>query len=646
MEKNTTALNDQNPLEDIPGIETSTESAQEMLDVVENENILENSEAHDGQFPDYSAKSLKEIIHIFQEMLDKGEQQELYKHAEFIKAAFYKVLKKEKIAVGLYTQDIEEGVVEADVLPKENGAEGEGNEAEVPERISNNPFAEIERGFKELYNQYKSGRQNYIQNMEKSKEENLAKKMEIIEELRVLLDKAEDVNLTFPAFRELQNRWKSINNMVPQAKAKDLWESYQHCVEKFYDYIKINNEFRDLDFKKNLEAKVAICEKAEALEGESNIVNAFRELQKLHEEWKELGPVAKDQREAIWERFKAITSTINKKHQSFFENLKEAQKGNLEAKTALCEQAEEIAGKPVENSNEWNSFSKQMEGLQSKWKGIGFAAKKDNQKIYDRFRVACDKFYNAKRDYYADFKNVMHENLKKKEELCEQAEALMGSEDWKKATDQIINLQKQWKEVGPVARKQSDLVWKRFRAACDHFFEKKATHFGQVDEKFEENLAAKLELIEKIKEYKLNDSKDENIKFMREFAAKWNEIGFVPFKEKEKIQKAFNVAMDAHFADIRSLDSEKKLNKFKKMISDAKGGGKGDRGLRFERDKLIQKFRKMEMDIATLENNMGFFAKSKNADALIADMRKKISVTREEMAQIEEKIKLIDKQFE
>ncbi|MEF9987028.1 MAG: DUF349 domain-containing protein [Bacteroidales bacterium] len=677
MEKNTTALNDQNCVDEVPEVKIINNSAQEMLDVTENESVIESSDVHNEQFPDYSIKNLKEIIQIFTDMLNRGEQQELYKHAEFIKAAFYKVLKKEKIAAGVYVQDTDTFFVDAEggaenrvesgsEISKEsstdsgvdstmdnaadsganNGEEKHAVEPEQHERISNNPFAELERGFKELYSQYKVGRQNYIHNIDKIKEENLAKKTEIIEELKVLLDKAEDINHTFPAFRELQNKWKSINNMVPQAKAKDLWDSYQHCVEKFYDYIKINNEFRDLDFRKNLEAKVAICERAEALDNDHNVVNAFKELQKLHEDWKELGPVAKEEREAVWERFKAITSIINKKHQHFFEKLKENQKANLDAKTLLCEEAEEISSKEVGNSNEWNALSKQMEALQAKWKGIGFAAKKDNQKIYDRFRVACDKFYNAKRDYYSDFKNVMQVNLKKKEELCEQAEALMDSDDWKKATDQLINLQKVWKEIGPVARKQSDIVWKRFRVACDHFFEKKASHFGQVDEKFDENLAAKCDLIEQIKNYKLSESKDENIKAMKEFLSRWTEIGFVPFKEKEKTQTAFNSAMDIHFSDIRSIDTEKKLNKFKRMISDTKNSGRGDRGLRFEREKLTQKFRKMELDISTLENNMGFFAKSKNADVLIADIQKKIAIAREELAQIEEKIKLIDKQFE
>lgn len=559
---------------------------------------------------DFSNFTPDEIIQKFKELLDGENSQELFKNAEILKSSFYQVLKRER--------------------------------GDNPE---NTTFAETEAAFKELYNAYKSEKQVYAQDMERVKEENYAAKLQVIEEIKALLEKVEDVNVTFPAFRDLQNRWKSIDQ-VPASKAKDLWESYQHCVEKFYDYIKINNEFRDLDFKKNLEAKTILCEKAEALEGEQNVVSAFKELQKLHEEWKELGPVAKEHREAIWERFKTITSVINKRHQHFFENLKEEQKRNLDAKTLLCEKAEEIAATQPQESNDWNALSKRMEGLQAEWKSIGFAAKKDNQKIYDRFREACDKFYNAKREYYSNFKNIMLENLKRKEQLCEQAEALMNSEDWKKATDQLINLQKQWKEVGPVARKQSDIVWKRFRAACDYFFENKSKHYGEVDVKYEENLSLKLALIEEIKGYKVCDTKDENIAAMREFQSRWNEIGFVPFKEKERVQAEFNKVMDDHFADIRSLESEKKLNKFRKMVTEIRNSGKGDRGLRFEREKLLLKYRKTEQDITTLENNMGFFAKSKNAESMISEVQKKIVAAKEELARIEEKIKIIDNQFE
>lgn len=586
QEKNTTALNEQ----------------------VLQQEILESNEA---LTLDLSNLSLAEILQKFIQMVEADDKTDLLKYGESYKAAFYKVL-------------------------NENKEQGESNEDSVSDE---------EVTFKEFYAQYKELKQKNSQEQEKAKEENYLLKLKVIEELKALLDSTEDLNTTIPAFRELQARWKSID-MVPQSKVKELWDTYQHCVEKFYDYIKINNEFRDLDFKKNLEAKTLLCEKAEALEQEGNIVIAFKELQKLHQEWKELGPVAKEHREAIWDRFKSVTSVINKKHQSFFEKLKGEQKNNLEAKILICEQAEKIASVFPDESSEWNTLSKQMEDLQEKWKTIGFAAKKDNQKIYDRFREACDKFYNSKREYYANFKNVMQDNLKRKEQLCEQAEALMNSEDWKKATDQLINLQKLWKEVGPVARKQSDIVWKRFRAACDYFFERKSAHFGKVDEGYGNNLKAKQDLIAEIKNYKLSDSKEDNTLAMREFQNRWNEIGFVPFADKEKVQQEFNAAMDAHFADIRSLDSEKKLNKFKKMVMEVKNSSKGSRGLKAEREKLMNKYRKIEQDIATFENNIGFFSKSKGADALISDVRRKVAIAKEELIHIEEKIQIIDKQFE
>lgn len=601
------------------------------------EERIESQEVVDSamEFPDFSTKTLKEITEIFQQLLGKGDQQELYKYADALKTAFYKILKKEKIAAGVFETPA--------VAVEKNQSEGEGSGNDL-EQVSANPYVEIERGFKEMYASYRQSRAEYLRNLENTKEENLKKKLQIIEELKELVERAEDVNSTFPAFRELQNRWREIT-LIPQSRAKDLWESYQHCVERFYDYIKINNEFRDLDFKKNLELKSALCEKAEALEKESNVVNAFRELQKLHEEWKELGPVAKEFRESIWERFKAATAIINKRHQSFFENLKEEQKQNLVKKSALCEQAEALANEPVTDSTKWNRLSKQMDNLQSEWRKVGFASKKDNQKIYDRFKAACDRFYEAKREFYADFKNEMQQNLAKKEEICLQAEALKDSEDWKKTTEKLIELQKRWKEIGPVARKQSDIVWKRFRAACDAFFENKAGHFGRQDEKFDENLKAKKALIEEVKAYKVSDSKDDNIAKMREFQNRWDEIGFVPFKDKESIQKEWNEAMDLHFADIRSLESEKKFNKFRKMVTDMRNSGKGDRSLRLERDRLLQKYRIAEQNIATLENNIGFFAKSKNAENMIAEIEKKIELEREELLKIEEKIKIIDNQF-
>ena len=573
--------------------------------------------------------SLKDIVQSFQEILDRGDQQELYKYAESIKAAFYKTLKKEKIAAGFITVQQDSGV-----------ASGEGEE----EKISENPFAEIERGFKELYNSYRVGRSTYVQSLEKQKEENLRLKNRILDELKELLEKQENLQDTFPAFRELQNRWKAIGP-VPQASNKDLWENYHFLVEKFYDYVKINNELRDLDLKKNLELKIELCVKAEALTINPNIVASFKELQKYHEEWRELGPVPQDKREEIWDRFKAATTTINKRQQDYFESLKDEQKDNLIKKEAICEKIEAIVAS-IGDGVDWNSLTKEMEVLQGEWKKIGFASKKDNQKIYDRFREACDKFFGTKRGHYSDFKKEMQDNLEKKVALCEQAEAIMDSEEWKKVTDQLIALQKKWKEIGPVARKQSDEIWRRFRAACDHFFVRKTANVSRSEVGYEENLALKLALIEEINNYIPEDSRADNIEALKDFQNRWNKIGFVPIKDKEAILAAYRHAIDNKFADIRNRDSENRMVKFRKHIKDVQGSSRGDRGVKSERDKLVQKFRQIEQEIALLENNIGFFAKSKKAESIIKDIEAKIEKAREEMHQLEEKIKLIDNQYE
>ena len=602
MEENTTALNAQQ----------EADAKQESL---KNE-VQPEAEIQESQ--DYSEKSLNEILSLFEQMIQEGDQQKLYKNAEPIKAGFYKVLRKEKIASGVFVEP------------------GMGEQTQ-------NPFEEVEKAFKDLYAQYKSSSANFNQEMQAKKEENLAEKTKIIEGIKELREKAEDMNHTLPAFRELQARWKATGN-VPQENAREIWDQYNRAVEDFYDFLKLNKEYRDLDFKKNYEQKIELCKKAELLVEDKDAVKAFNELQKLHEEWKEIGPVSKENREEIWERFKAATSKVNKRHQDFFSNLKEEQKANLKAKTEICELAEAIAAEEVTDSNKWNALSKKMAALQTKWKSIGFAARKDNQKIYDRFRAACDKFYNAKRVFYTEFKNVMQENLKKKEELCIQAEQIKDTDDWKKGTDQLINLQNVWKTIGPVARKQSDAVWKRFRAACDEFFDRKAKHFGAEGEKFEENLAAKKAVIEEIKNYTSNGPESDK-EALENFLSKWNSIGFVPFKEKDSLQKEFDSALNVHFSAIRDLDAEKKMGRIRRLISEAKNPGKSDRGIRTEREKLLNKFRKLETDIATLENNMGFFAKSKNADKLIEDIKAKIASGKEELKALEQKIKMIDKEF-
>ena len=389
--------------------------------------------------PNLLDQTLGELVALFAKLKDDVDRMKKSKEAEAIKSAFYKKLNKEKADAGIA------------VTPEEEGEEA----APAPETTvldeRMNPFLAIESAFKELYADYKRERSEYNKEQEKAREDNLVAKEAVIEDLKTLVENQEDVSATFPAFREIQARWRSIGP-VPNQKFRNINDTYQFYVEKFYDMVKINRDLRDLDFKKNLEAKQAFCEAAEKLSENENVVAAFHELQKLHEQWKEFGPVAKEYRDSIWERFRAATAVINKRYQAHFEGLKEKQEENLAAKTALCERVEEIAAKEVASSSEWNALTKEIEKVQAEWKGIGFASKKENQKIYDRFRAACDKFFEKKRDYYSAYKDNMNENLEKKMALIEAAEALKSSTEWKKATDEFINLQKKWKEIGAVPR--------------------------------------------------------------------------------------------------------------------------------------------------------------------------------------------------
>ena len=541
----------------------------------------------------YSEKTLAELVALFEELMQNEERMKMSKEAEAIKAAFYKRLQKEKADAGYAAPE----------------AVAEEETEETAEVVVDSPFAAIEAGFKEQYNKYKKERAEYNKELEKEREENLALKEAVIADLKALLEAQEDVNATFPAFREIQARWRAIGP-VPAQSYRNLTETYQLYVEQFYDMVKINRELRDLDFKKNLEVKEQLCQEAEALAAQENVVEAFRELQKLHEQWKEYGPVAKEHREIIWERFKAATAVINKRYQAHFEGLKEQQNENLAKKTALCEKVEEIAAREIADSNEWNACSKEIEDIQKEWRTIGFASKKDNQKIYDRFRAACDKFYERKREFYNEYKDSINANLEKKIALCEEAEALMVSTDWKKATDQFIALQKQWKEIGAVPRKKSEQLWKRFRAACDHFFAERDKH-AKPENDYYGNLKAKQRLIEEIKAYELkNDESDAAA--MQDFQKRWQEIGFVPFKEKDSIAQAYKDAM----AKFHTARPQRR--------------GRGGRQLT-EQERLIQKYHQLEQDIVTYENNIGFFAMSKASEPLIKQMEQRIADAKKEL---------------
>ena len=572
-------------------------------------------------FVNYAEKTLAELTGLFQELLQDIDRLKKSKEAEAIKSAFYKKLSKEKAEAGV------EGAVE------EPSADEEVAEAPVaaasqpegePEKV--NPFVAIEEGFKSLYLTYKKERAEYNREQEKEREENLAAKQQVIEDLKALVENQEDVSSSFPAFREIQNRWREIGP-VPAQNFRNLNDTYQFLVEKFYDMVKINRDLRDLDFKKNLEAKEAFCQEAEKLAENENVLDAFRELQKLHEQWKEFGPVAKEFREEIWDRFKAATAVINKKYQAYFEGQKEKFAENLQAKAALCEKVEAFAAQEIASSNEWNAISKQIEDIQKEWRSIGFASKKDNQKIYDRFRAACDAFYGRKRDFYSQYKDSMNENLDKKLAIIEKAEALKESKEWKKTTDLFIELQKEWKEIGAVPRKKSEQLWKRFRAACDAFFDAKAKE-GKADNEFYANLKAKRALIEEIQAF---EGPDEAA--MQDFAARWQAIGFVPFKEKENVAKAYAEAMKAKFPSFGARPQ--------------RGGRAGaPKAPKSEKDLLVDQDKALPQDIVTYENNIGFFAQSKNAEPLIKQMQERIDAAKQQLKELEGKIRQAEQKEE
>ena len=569
---------------------------------------------------DYFAYSKEELVKVLERIISAEETKGIHREIEAIKVAFYRQHRSEMDAL------------------KQAFIDGGGLEADF-----NAPDNTDEQKLRELISSYKAAKLARDKEVEAEKENNYKQKLAILEELKALSEGTEAHTHTFHEFKELQNKWKEIGQ-VPQTHVKDLWDNYHYLVEKFYDYIKINRELRDLDLKRNYEGKLLLCEKAEALLLEPSIVSSFQKLQKLHEEWREVGPVAKEFKETLWDRFKDVTSKINKKHQEHFENIKDEQKKNLDAKTLLCEKAEELSLLEINSIKDWAKRSKDLIELQKVWKTIGFAPKKDNARIYQRFREACDKFFEKKREFYSTHKEQIDVNLQLKLELCAKAEAISSSTDWKKTTEELIALQKEWKAVGVIPRKQSDEVWKRFRAACDSFFSRKTEHFSDVDKSYESNLTNKLAIIEEIKAFIPTGDMMADFESLKEYQRRWTEIGFVPMKEKDNAQKAYREAIDNQFQILKGSDAERKIVKFKGWV-ESNSGPKADKKFRSERDKLIGKIRQLESDISVWENNIGFFAKSKSADAMIREVNNKIAKAKEEIALIEDKINLIDSQL-
>jgi len=601
-----------------PDSEKEPEKQQEEEGAKKAEKVDVAPQKPKKEIVDYSKYTQIELVNALRDVLEENDDHDIKDEVEAIKSVFYKTL-NENISAAK-KKFIEEGGDEKEFVAEED------------------PY---EKDIKDLLRRFRQIRIEYSKKMEQEKEANLKLKYDVIERIKALINNEESINKTFNEFRELQHEWREIG-LVPQSKMKNLWDTYHFHVENFYDYIKINQELRDLDLKKNLEIKIKLCENAEELLVEPSIIKAFNTLQKYHEQWREVGPVPREQKDAIWERFKAATSKINKKHQEFFEVRKEEQKKNLEAKTALCEKVEEIDLAAIPSYKEWDAKSKELVELQKVWRTIGFAPKKDNNKIYERFRAACDKFFDAKREFYAKNKELQQNNMQMKIDLCVQAESLKESTDWKKTTQDFINIQKKWKEIGPIPRKHSDAIWKRFRAACDSFFDKKSEHFSGMDSEHTENLKKKEELIEKVTNFKSAGSVDENLKILKGFQREWTEIGHVPFKKKDEVQAKFREAINKLFDELNIDEDKRNILKFRSKMTSYSESNRGQNKMRMEREKYMNKLKQLENDLVLLDNNIGFFAKSKNAESLIADVRKKIEVSKQKIELLKQKIRVID----
>jgi hypothetical protein len=591
------------------------------LTVEKEKPLHEDSHKYDDiELPqvDYSGYTKHELVETLGLLIENRPAIEIREDVERLKILFYKKLKSES----------EER--------KNKFLEGGGKIEDYRQWVDPD-----DARVKHLLEKYKEKKTDYNKIQEAEKYENLKKKYDIIDKIKDLVNREESINKTFHDFRSLQNEWHSIG-VVPQSSLKDLWENYHHYVEIFYDYIKINKELRDLDLKKNLEAKILLCEKAEELLLEPNPVNAFRFLQDFHNQWREIGPVPQESKNEIWERFKEATSQINKRHHEYFEKQKDDQKKNLDAKIALCEEVDSINLLEIKNFKEFDAQADKVVELQKIWRTLGFAPKKQNNKVYQRFRDACDTFFEKKRGFYADNKEIQLNNLQLKTELCIQAEALQESTDWKATSDALIKLQKEWKEIGPVPRKQSERCWKRFRKACDHFFNRKTEFFAALDTSYEDNLKAKLAIIDELDKFEPGADVQAAFERLKELQRKWTDIGFVPFNLKDEITNKYRIAINKEFDKLKIGDEDKSILKYKTKLDNLKANPKASRKVRNERDKFFTKIKQLEGDIVLWENNIGFFAKSTNADTMIREVEEKIENAKKLIKTLEEKVKMID----
>lgn len=606
---------------------------------VQQDQVTELSE----QKPEVAAAVTEEVVNQVSET-QKVSEESLTNYAAMDKKQLVEVLQN---LAQQPVNEVKEDVVRvrvafAAIRKEELAKEKEAFIAKGNEEAAFAPAAdELEEQFKSLYAEIKEKRAAYNAAQDALKAENLAKKREIISKINEIAEDADNVNRQYSTVQQLQQDFKAIGE-VPSENDTEVWKSYQVAVERFYDLLKMNKELRDYDFKKNLEQKHALCAEAEALDEEADIVDAFKKLQQLHTSWREIGPVSKEIREELWTRFKNASAVINKKYQSFFEERKANEKKNAEGKEALCVKIEAISTDNLKTYAAWDEATKAIIGLQEEWKKLGFASRKVNTELFARFRKSCDEFFAKKAEFFKRMKDELAANLAKKIELCEKAEALKDSTEWKKTTDALIALQKEWKTVGPVVKKHSDAVWKRFIAACDTFFEEKKKQNVNVHSVEHENLKQKKDIIAQINSILENKETEDAPNKVRELMKKWQEVGHVPYKEKDKVYAEYKAAIDKAFEQLDMKAKKARMANFANSINQMSDTGK----VYHERERLVRAYEMKSQELKTYENNLGFFnAQSKSGNSLVKEMERKIANIKEEIAMLEQKIKLIDEKI-
>lgn len=607
---------------------------EDSTDEIEDTDEHDDSQAEtEEEMPDYQNFTREQLVEALEELVEKENVLEHKRQIALIKVSYLNKRDIEK------QEDLEKRSEEEKQKAEKENPEETTETKETEEKASGKD--ELEERFNQAFAKYKEKKAKYLEEQERIQQENLARKKEILEELRKLINSEEMLKKTYDDFKALQEKWKEIGR-VPKSEVNELWKNYHFLVEKFFDKVKINKELRDLDLKKNLEQKIELCERAEELILEPSVNKSFKELQALHDKYRQIGPVPADKKEEVWTRFKSATEKIHERRRKHYQELQQKQEKNLEAKTALCEKIEEILKREINTVKEWNQTSDEVKELMKVWRSIGFVPRRYNESIWNRFKTSVDTFFENKKEFFKKLKEEQQDNYNKKLNLCHEAEALQDSTDWKNTTRELIRLQKEWKKIGPVSRKHSEKLWKRFRTANDKFFNARDEHFKNQKANEKENLKKKEELIEEIKNYQFGYDKDENLKALKDFQRRWMEIGFVPFEKKDEIQKQYQETINKRMDELSISSTEVNAENYKTHVENLKEKPGSKQQLRKERSKLVARVNKLKKDVQLWGNNTGFLANTKNANLLKKEFQEKIDKAKREIALLEAQIKVLD----